>query len=71
MFFTFRGKYSDMTQGVGIGLSTVRSITEALQGKVSLASDIGKGTKVSFTMPLSIKKQVLSQKDLQACFSIV
>jgi len=65
LFHTFRGKYTDMKQGVGIGLSTVRAIVEALCGEVTLDSEIGKGTKLCFTMPLAIKAQNMSQRELK------
>jgi len=57
-----------MNQGIGIGLSTVRAIVEALRGEVTLDSHIGEGTKVCFTMPVAIKKQDMSQRELECCF---
>ena len=64
LFHTFKEKYLEMKHGVGIGLSTVRAIAEALCGEVKLRSQLGEGTKVCFTMPVSIKKQSLSQGEL-------
>ena len=37
--------------GIGLGLSYVKLITEAHKGKVSLVSDIGKGTSVTLCLP--------------------
>ena len=39
--------------GIGLGLSYVKLITEAHKGKVSLLSDIGKGTSVTLCLPQS------------------
>lgn len=44
-FFTTR------TKGTGLGLAIVKGIIERHGGKISLSSEIGKGTRVSFTMP--------------------
>jgi Osmosensitive K+ channel histidine kinase len=37
--------------GIGLGLSYVKLITEAHKGKISLLSDIGKGTSVTICLP--------------------
>ena len=37
--------------GIGLGLSYVKLITEAHKGKVSLISDVGKGTTVTLSLP--------------------
>jgi PAS domain S-box-containing protein len=39
-------------QGTGLGLSIVRSLVELMQGQVSFESDFGKGSVVSFEVPL-------------------
>ena len=39
--------------GIGLGLSYVKLIIEAHKGKVSLLSDVGKGTSVTFYLPQS------------------
>lgn len=38
--------------GIGLGLSYVRQIIEAHRGSVSLASDLGKGTRITINLPL-------------------
>ncbi|HEY2030911.1 MAG TPA: HAMP domain-containing sensor histidine kinase [Myxococcales bacterium] len=40
-------------QGLGLGLNIVRSIVEAHGGEVSVSSELGKGSKFSFTLPLA------------------
>lgn len=40
-------------EGTGLGLSLVKALTELHQGWVQVASEIGKGTKVTVTIPRS------------------
>ncbi|MCD8268004.1 MAG: ATP-binding protein [Parabacteroides sp.] len=37
--------------GIGLGLSYVRQIVEAHQGSVSLQSKLGKGTRITVSLP--------------------
>jgi len=55
LFYTFKAQQRDMTHGVGIGLSTVRAVAYALGGEVELKSQIGLGTRIMFTTPISSK----------------
>jgi signal transduction histidine kinase len=52
----FRGDSSDTgIEGTGLGMSIVKYIIEAHKGKVWVESKPGKGTKVSFTLPIKLK----------------
>jgi len=42
---------SRMLGGTGLGLAIARQIVESLGGAISIDSDLGKGTKVIFTLP--------------------
>jgi len=44
------------TEGYGLGLSIVKRIIEKLGGEVSLKSEMGKGSKFCFTLPLAEEK---------------
>ena len=51
LFQMFNGgsRNSNRTKGVGLGLSTARSLSHALQGAISLQTKEGVGTKVTFS----------------------
>ena len=43
-------KYEFKTSGIGLGLTTVKKLTHALQGAVSLKSNHSEGTTVIFSV---------------------
>ncbi|TVQ11494.1 MAG: response regulator [Bacteroidetes bacterium] len=43
-------------QGTGLGLSIVKSLVEMMNGKVEFESELGKGSRVSFEIPLIVSK---------------
>lgn len=46
-----------MASGAGLGLSSVKKIVEAHGGKINLHSELGKGTRVIVSFPLSGKRK--------------
>lgn len=42
-----------LTGGAGLGLAIVKQLVEAQEGKVSIASQVGQGTTVTFALPVS------------------
>ncbi|MFW5724974.1 MAG: ATP-binding protein, partial [Bacteroidota bacterium] len=50
-------------QGTGLGLSIVKSLVEMMNGKVSFESEFGKGSTVSFQIPLIISKSTDSDNN--------
>jgi PAS domain S-box-containing protein len=48
----FRGKNAINIQGTGLGLHIVKRYLDLLGGKVSIQSDLGKGTTITFTIPV-------------------
>ena len=48
----YRSDQARSTQGVGLGLSIVKSVIEALNGSVSIGSEPGAGTTVTLEIPL-------------------
>ena len=48
------GSYLKENRGTGLGLFIVKSLIELHQGTLELESDIGKGTKFTFTLPINI-----------------
>ena len=41
---------NDFTSGIGLGLSTVSTLVHACGGKIFIASEPDKGTKITFSM---------------------
>lgn len=52
----YQVKPGDHTEGSGLGLYVTKGIVEAHNGRVELESEEGKGTTVSFTLPLNLSK---------------
>ena len=48
-----RGTNVATTPGTGLGLNLSRHIIELHGGELSIESEVGKGTKVGFTLPVS------------------
>ena len=48
----FRGKNALNIQGTGLGLHIVRRYLQLLEGDVNLKSELGKGTIITFTIPV-------------------
>jgi signal transduction histidine kinase len=43
---------SKAPRGIGLGMSIVKNLIEAHEGKIWVESEFGKGTKVSITLPI-------------------
>ena len=52
------------TSGVGLGLSTAKQLTHALQGAISLQSIKGSFTKVTFSVLVKLAPEALSLTEL-------
>jgi len=62
--YTFKGPHDDVKQGVGIGLSTARAITDALGGTIRVKSKKNDGTTITFTTLVNSKEIRIDQKEL-------
>jgi len=53
-FYRVRGEHEE--PGIGLGLAIAKGIVEAHGGQIGVESDLGRGTTVWFTLPLSIRQ---------------
>jgi signal transduction histidine kinase len=49
----YRGQNVGVIRGTGIGLSIVKEIIDQHQGAISLDSELGRGTRVTVSLPIS------------------
>lgn len=62
-FFRVSNKDQKISKGTGLGLYIVKSIIEKLNGKIWVESNLGKGSKFSFTLPVAtISSGILDTK---------
>ena len=52
-FYQVDSAYIPAIKGSGLGLTIVKKIIEAHQGQISVKSELGQGTKFTFTMPIA------------------
>ncbi len=48
----YRGDNAEGREGFGLGLALVRSIITIMNGEINIDSEVGKGTRVTFTVPV-------------------
>ncbi len=49
----FRGRNVINIQGTGLGLHIVKRYIDLLRGSIKLESELGKGTTITFTIPIN------------------
>ncbi len=50
-------------EGIGMGMSIVKAIIKAHKGKIWVESKLGEGTKITFTLPLDLRKRKKKKSD--------
>ena len=53
-FYQVDDSASPRSRGAGLGLTLVRDLVTLLEGEVSVASEVGIGTRVSFRIPVQL-----------------
>ncbi len=59
------GARSNFT-GTGLGLAIVKKLVESMGGRIDLKSEIGEGTKFTFSLPFAIDRKVSDSEDQRA-----
>jgi signal transduction histidine kinase len=62
----FKPLFTTKSKGQGFGLAVVKKLTEALNGKIRVESEVGKGTRFTLEFPLAkidLANQNLHTKD--------
>ena len=61
LFQPYRRASGDKTKGTGLGLAISKEFVEAQGGRIWVESDVGKGSKFSFTIPMDERVSDLSE----------
>ncbi len=72
IFESFEQEHLDTTRkfgGTGLGLAITKKLVELLGGTISLESELGKGSRFSFTIPMLLDTTVLENDRSQIQFS--
>lgn len=56
IFDEFRQVDTSSTRGTGLGLAIVRKLTHLLGGRVTVESELGKGSTFTLTLPINLKR---------------
>jgi signal transduction histidine kinase len=65
-FYRVDNRLARETQGSGLGLFLTRAIVEAHGGRIWVESQVGKGSRFVFTLPLGRRKLVDLRRDAEA-----
>lgn len=57
------GSFNRKCEGSGIGLSLVKNLVEMHGGKISVNSEVDKGSEFIFSIPIELKKDTVSEYD--------
>ncbi len=71
VFDTFYTGNDNSSEGLGLGLSIVKHLVESHGGEISVSSSLGKGSRFSFSLPISYKKDKEARNVFQRVTDVV
>jgi signal transduction histidine kinase len=69
--FTQVGKSSEHIRGTGLGLAITRNLLSLMNGTITLASELGKGSRFCACIPLKYDESIRQEKTAYLCNNLM
>src|SRR5690606_9564203 len=71
LFYQVNSGVERETTGTGIGLNITKRLIELHDGEIKVESELGKGTKFSFTLPMSKETIMIASTETAAAVQVI